>query len=167
MYGGGQQKNLRPGTENISGISGMKTAAGEMLRNIAANHSHAAVLKASVAEIISILPDTYINETGTSTSPYILNISFEGVKAEVLVHMLSKQNIYVSAGAACRKAGNPPLTGMGFSKKRAESAIRFSFSYANTLEETETVKDALEKNVRELRKIRTRRSRANEKNPIN
>jgi cysteine desulfurase len=155
MYGGRQQSALRPGTENITGIVQMAATASAMFRDMDINYNHAASIKAILASVTNELPDVYINESSPDTLPYILNMSFLGVKGEVLVHTLSEEGIYVSMGAACRnkKPDVSPLVLMGFVPARAESAIRFSFSPLNTREEAEIVKDALIKHVKALRKV--------------
>jgi cysteine desulfurase len=156
MYGGGQQRNLRPGTENITGILGMAQAAGFMKNNFDAHYNHATKIKTIISDLTHEIDDCYINALNPSqTSPYILNMSFTGIKAETLVHSLSEQGIYVSMGAACNSRKKiSPLVAMGFSKERAESAIRFSFSPFNTMEEAETVKNAVINTVNALRKIK-------------
>jgi len=155
FHGGGQEANLRSGTENVSSAVSLAQAALFLHTHQSAHHAHVTQLHASLADIARDIPDTYINATD-STSPYILNLSFLGTRGEVIVHMLSERGIYVSMGAACKsrnKRDTSSLALMGYTKDRAESAVRFSFSHINTLAEVEETKHALKQCVAQLRKI--------------
>ncbi|MCL1845052.1 MAG: aminotransferase class V-fold PLP-dependent enzyme [Defluviitaleaceae bacterium] len=155
LHGGGQENALRAGTENLRGALKTAHAAKTLAADLKKNHTHAADLKSSLLELTRALPDVFENALTATTSPYILNLSFIGIKGETLVHVLSENGIYASMGAACRsrKKQKSALEVMGFDKSRAESAVRFSFSHLNTLEETETVKKIIIKKVSELRRI--------------
>ena len=142
FYGGGQQQNLRPGTENVPGILAMAAAAKE-------RQDHDKILR--IKNILSDLGD--INQAAEQASPYILNMSFKGIRGETLTNLLSAKGVCVSMGAACQ-TGKKKLTlvNMGFSKERAESAIRFSFSSANTEEEALQAKEIIKECLAELKK---------------
>lgn len=90
------------------------------------------------------------------SSPKILNVSFLKTKGEVLTHFLGMSEIYVSTGSACssKKGNSRILTNMGISSNVVDGAIRFSFSYNNTLKEMEKVVEVLKKNVERIRKMR-------------
>jgi len=137
MYGGEQEKKLRPGTENVYGVLHMV----EALR-LPQDISNVAAIKHILAKIAIELPNVFVNSQMLDQSPYILNMSFLGVKAEPLVHLLSEKGVYASMGAACRtkKNSKSPLVLMGFSNERADSAVRFSFSALNTVEEAYAAK---------------------------
>ncbi|MDF2522305.1 MAG: cysteine desulfurase, partial [Clostridia bacterium] len=87
----------------------------------------------------------------------ILNVSFEGIRGEVMLHSFEDYNIYVSTGSACSaKKGahkNYVLPAMGLNQAQAEGAIRFSFSYQNTIEEIDYTIDAIKKILPFLRRI--------------
>ena len=155
QHGGGQEGGMRSGTENVGAITQLAEAAGIMHHGVVSNRSHVADIKAVMLSLHDALSDVCINVLGCETSPYILNMSFLGVKGEVLVHALSEKGIYVSVGAACRsrKRARSALEIMGFAPEIAESAIRFSFSPYNTLEETEQARDTIIKEVTRLRKV--------------
>jgi len=93
-------------------------------------------------------------------SPYILNVSFRGIRGEVLLHLLEDANIFVSTGSACTSKskggviGSHVLEAMKLTKKEVEGAIRFSFSPENTKEEIDKTIDALKKGLVFLRRIR-------------
>ena len=156
MYGGGQENDYRPGTENVSTIAQMADTATDLHKNIDSNRMHVAKINTVIASLQGILPDVTVNNLGAQTSPYILNMSFLGTKGEVLVHALSEKGLYVSMGAACRsrKKAVPALSLMGYSSQIAESAIRLSFSHLNTLEEAHTACDLIETEVKRFRKMK-------------
>ena len=89
----------------------------------------------------------------------ILNVSFVGVRSEVLLHVLESNGIYVSSGSACnskKESVSYVLSAMNFSKERTDSAIRFSFSHFNTKEEMDYVCDVVKKEVENLLRIMRR-----------
>ena len=143
MYGGGQQKKLRPGTENVPGILAMAAAANE-----SRNADYEKVKK--IKKFFFGLGEE--NRITEMTSPYILNLSFPGIRGEVLTSLLSSHGVMVSMGTACRTAKKESaLQTMGFSRDRAESAIRLSFSNMNTIEEARQAKEIIQKCVVELK----------------
>ena len=153
VYGGGQENNLRSGTQNTWGILQTANVINNLHSNMATNHGHVKSIRDYMAELTTILPDCYVN--GNHTSPYILNMSFIGVKGEVLVHMLSERGVYVSTGAACKSRKNVKtiLEAMGYDKARAESAVRLSFSHLNTMVEAEYARNVIAECVTTLRRI--------------
>ncbi|MCL2572309.1 MAG: aminotransferase class V-fold PLP-dependent enzyme [Defluviitaleaceae bacterium] len=153
--GGGQEGGLRGGTENVSGIVQMAEAVENLAPALDDNRLHVAKIKSIVMGIIDDLPDVLVNSLG-DTSPYLLNMSFLGVKGEVLVHALSAKGLYVSMGAACRSRSKAKsdLELMGFERQVAESAIRFSFSPYNTIPEAEIARGLITDEVNRFRKMR-------------
>ncbi len=139
LHGGGQQKDLRSGTENVPGIVGITEAARECYAQLEENRSHLYHLKQLFAEELSTLEGVRINgRTKEDSAPHIISVSFEGVRSEVLLHALEEKGIYVSAGSAC--SSNKPsishtLQGIGLSKELSGSTLRFSFSFDTTEEE--------------------------------
>ncbi len=92
-------------------------------------------------------------------SPYILNVSFEYVKGEVLLHYLEDKGIYVSTGSACssRRTGKSHvLSALGLSNLQIEGAIRFCFSYENTKEDIDYTIEVLKNSIEEIRQITMR-----------
>lgn len=154
MHGGGQQQGLRPGTENTSGILAMAAAAEAQWEKQVEHRTHVSDLYCLLSNLEKELPDCFINRRSDCYSPYILNMSFAGVNGETLVHTLTQERIYISMGAACRarKKDRSPLYSLpGMDDVRVKSAIRFSFSVENTIEEAETVKTVVIRCVNELR----------------
>ena len=114
-----------------------------------------AVKKRLAEGILSEIPKTHINGPSIEdASPYVLNVSFNGIRSEVLLHALEEKEIYVSAGSACssKKKGSSVLSALGLSETRIEGAIRFSFCRYNTVEEADECLRVLKEKVAFLRK---------------
>lgn len=138
MYGGGQETLMRSGTENVPGISGFGLAADMTLKNLEENSSKVSALKHLLKAGLSESGIDCDIITPENSSPYILNVSFAGLKAEVLLHHLEERKIYVSTGSACSSRKNVRshvLTSMGLAPELIDGAIRFSFSAFNTKDE--------------------------------
>ncbi len=154
LNGGGQQKNIRSGTENVVGIAAFSQASEDI-----SNYNRAYVgelrnyLKKGIEENIDRIK---INESKEETqAEHILNISFLGLRSEILLHSLEMHDIYVSTGSACSTNKPMPshvLTAIGCSHEETDSAIRFSFSENLTVKDMDTVIGALKKEVSNIRK---------------
>ena len=156
MIGGGQQLNYRSGTENVSGILGMELACQIANENMQENFNKVAHLKNLFIEQIRKdlgEVDYQINQNETNNSPYILSVSFKGLKSEVLMHLLERENVLVGTGSACssKKQENRVLQSMGKQPDYVKGNIRISFSRMNTTEEVETASKAFTKAVLELK----------------
>ena len=141
IYGGGQQKGMRSGTDNVPGIAGLGVAAKMVYTDFEEKIKHMYQLKEHLAEGFLKLPDVRLNGMELREgAPQILSASFLGVRSEVLLHTLEEKGIYVSAGSACsshkRKAAGT-LSAMGMEAAQRESTLRFSFSEENTFEEVD------------------------------
>lgn len=140
ILGGGQQKGMRSGTDNVPGIAGLGAAAAKMYANLEENAASMRACRDMLAEGLAEMENVVLHGPSDPerTAPYILNASFIGVRSEVLLHTLEDKGIYVSAGSACsthKKSGSPTLSAIGCPEKEKESAIRFSFSEMTTPEE--------------------------------
>lgn len=159
IIGGGQEGGLRSGTENLPGISGFGVAALEAVTDKQKKAEQVHSLKKHFAERLSEIEDIVINSPlDSSHIDNILNVSFGGVRGEVLLHALEDYNIYVSTGSACsaKQAGhrNHVLPALGLKERYVEGAVRFSFSYLNTLEEVDYTIEALKKVLPFLRRLK-------------
>ncbi len=138
LYGGGQESLIRSGTENVSGICGFGLASEIIFKNIEDSYKKAnAIRKLFIEELNDKISDIKIISPDSSL-PYILNVSFRGVKAEVLLHHLEEKNIFVSTGSACSSRKNihsHVLKAMGIESYDIEGAVRFSFSSFNNEEQ--------------------------------
>lgn len=156
IFGGGQQKGLRSGTENVPGIAGLAKAVEEVYANLDEDTGRMRGLKEYFIAGIQGLQDIQINgSTGMDSSPHIISISIRGIRSEVLLHALEERGIYVSAGSAC--ASNKPaysaaLKAMGVEKELLDSTLRFSLSLFNTKEEIDYTLQALYDIIPMLRK---------------
>lgn len=160
ISGGSQEKGLRAGTENLPGIIGLETAAQITFKNINENYSKVKELKEYIVGELEKIDNIRINSPlRDEFSPYILNVSFIGVRAEVLLHLLEESNIYVSTGSACTSKGSVSsgsyvVKALGLNKNEIESAIRFSFSSDNTKEEIDKTIEVLKTSLVFLRRVR-------------
>jgi cysteine desulfurase len=158
LVGGGQERGLRSGTENVPAIAGLGLAALMARERLSARAENAAACKRRLfAAVAAGTEDVRLNgPEGEGASPYILNLSFLGVKGEVLLHDLERRGVCVSAGAACssrKKGGSAVLAAMGLSAAESEGAIRFSFGDFNTEEESDRAAEAVCEAVARFRRI--------------
>lgn len=161
VFGGNQESSLRPGTENTTGILGFGKSLKEVLKNKRQCYNQVMKIKKGFIERMEREVDNafLITENLDEESPYILNVSFLGVKSEVLLHSLESVGIYVSSGSACTsKEDNHShvLKAIGLKDERIDSAIRFSFSRYTTEEEIDYTLEQLKTIVEDLRKIMKR-----------
>lgn len=157
LLGGGQQKNVRSGTENVPGIAGMLLAAQTCVAQRDHMLEHMAECQRYLGQsILNEIPETWINGPDLGEgAPYILNVGFKDVRAEVLLHALEAQGIYVSSGSACsshKKEKDGVLIAIGNQKDQLDHAIRFSFAHDTTLEALERVVTVLKEQVTILRR---------------
>ncbi len=151
ITGGGQEKNMRSGTESVPLISGLKGAVDD-LGDVNKNLENTSKLWQYTKDILLETGLVSINSSD-DVLPYILNISVTGYRSETLLHFLESRGVYVSSGSACAKgAGSYVLGEMGLSKNRTDSALRISFSRFNTTADAEKLKDALVAATQKLRR---------------
>lgn len=161
LHGGGQQMNLRSGTDNVPGAAGMARAAELLYQHYdedmerlysCKRHFMDGVRKLEDVRINGLLPD---RPDGEGTAPHIVSVSFGGVRSEVLLHALEEEGIYVSAGSACSAHKPQPsatLKAIGVEKRMLEATIRFSFSVYTTMEEIDYTLQALYDKIPILRR---------------
>ena len=139
IFGGGQQKDLRSGTENVPGIVGLAEAAKEIYTDFEYKIQHLYEIKEYFVEKVTELEGTKINGlTGKESAPHVVSVSFPGIRSEVLLHSLEDKEIYASAGSACssnKPAVSATLKAINAPKEHLDSTLRFSFSVHNTKEE--------------------------------
>lgn len=158
IHGGGQQKGMRSGTENVPAIAGLGVAAGEMYRNLEANREHLFALRDYFIEETEKIDGVTVNgRKDHDSAPHIVSVSIEGVRAEVILHTLEDRNIYVSAGSACssnKPAVSSTLQSIGLKKELLDSTVRFSFSVHTTKEELDYALEAMRETIPMLQKYR-------------
>ena len=141
INGGGQQKDRRSGTENVPAIAGLGYAAGRIYKELNEEREKLYMLKKHMAERMSEVEGSHVNcltEDIKDCAPHILSVSFDKIKAEVLLHALEEKGVYVSSGSAC-SSNHPGISGslkaVGIDKSLLDSTLRFSFCAENTVEE--------------------------------
>jgi cysteine desulfurase len=137
LYGGGQESNLRSGTENLPAIAGFR-AAVELAYESNELEYITTLNKYFRKELLKKIPKTFIISDKRVSSPYIIALSLPGTKAEVIQHMLESKNVFVSVGSACsshKKGKSHVLLEMGLEGKVIDGAIRVSFSKFNTYDQ--------------------------------
>ena len=156
IYGGGQQKGMRSGTENVAGIAAFARAAEIMHSNLDADMNRLYELRDMFIQGVSQIDKVKVNGcVGNESAAHIVSLSVSGVRSEVLLHALEDKGIYVSAGSAC--SSNKPqlsatLKAIGIEKDLLHSTIRFSFSVFTTEEEIQYTVQTLREIIPELRK---------------
>ncbi|ATY58204.1 TPA: cysteine desulfurase family protein [Staphylococcus argenteus] len=143
IQGGGQEYGVRSGTINLPSDIALVKAMKIANDNRESLHTYVASLNKDIREFVESFRGVYIN-SAINGSPFILNISFPGVKGEVLVNAFSKYDIMVSTTSACsskRNKLNEVLTAMGLSDKAIEGSIRLSFGATTTKEDIEKFKE--------------------------
>ena len=147
VFGGGQQKGVRSGTENVPGIAGMAKAAELVYANLEEDVKVLYELRQYFVKGILKMDGVQVNGLpGTGSAPHVVSVSVRGVRSEVLLHALEDRGIFVSAGSAC--ASNHPKTSetlkaMNLEKDLLGSTIRFSFSVFTTKQELDYTLQAM------------------------
>ena len=160
IFGGGQQKGLRSGTENVPGCAGLGAAVREVYTDHEAKIERMYQLRERLIAGLKELPGVTINgHEGRENAPQIVSASFEGVRSEVLLHALEDRGVYVSSGSAC--SVNHPgvsgtLKGIGVKKELLDSTIRFSFGLFNEPEEADYCLEVLREVLPVLRRYRAK-----------
>ncbi|MBP5410626.1 MAG: cysteine desulfurase [Lachnospiraceae bacterium] len=167
LYGGGQQKDRRSGTENVPGIAGLGVAVKEWFSDAVGRRKHLYEIKERFVRSMESVPDAIVNgvftgegdlsETVLRTAPHIASVSFPGVRSEVLLHALEEKGVYVSSGSAC-SSNHPAISGtlkaIGVREDLLDSTLRFSFSFETTEEEIDAAVEALRELVPKHRRYK-------------
>lgn len=159
LFGGGQQRGMRPGTENVPAIAGLGLAS-KIIYGMESHIEKLYYLKEQFIKRLGKIDGVTINGTDgillKDTAPHIISVSFEGVKSEVLLHALAAKGIFVSSGSAC-SSNHPGVSGtlkaMGIKDTLLDSTLRFSFSVFTTEEQINYAIDVLEEELPLLRRF--------------
>jgi cysteine desulfurase len=160
LFGGGQQKGMRSGTENVPGIAGLGAAVNKIYENHAEKREKLYQLKKALIEGLSQYDGVTIHGIeGVSleeTAPHIVSAGFASVKSEVMLHALAQEGVFVSSGSAC-SSNHPELSGtlqaVGVSNDLLDSTLRFSFSVMTTTEQIDYAVAAVGKVLPVLRRF--------------
>ena len=156
LFGGGHQKNIRSGTENVPGTAGLGLAAKMIYQDMDMKVALMRELKNYFIEGISKIEDTTIHGfTDEGSAPHIISVGIAGIRSEVLLHALEDKGIYVSSGSAC--SSNHPsvsgvLKGIGAADEYLDATLRFSMSEFTTKEEIDYTLETLYNCIPMLRK---------------
>lgn len=151
LYGGEQQREMRPGTENVGGILAFAAAAEET----SGDNSYLLSLRKRLADRLSEDKNIKFNGSDEYNSGSILNASFVGIKAEILLHAAEARGVYVSTGSACSSHKPQPshvLTAMGLSAKEIGGAVRISLDPTTTEDEIDEAARILIEEARNIRR---------------
>ncbi|MBC2575363.1 cysteine desulfurase family protein [Peptostreptococcus canis] len=162
ITGGGQEFNIRPGTENVPGIYGMGKAIEILFKDIDSNIESMKSKRNYLFDRISEkIEDFKINTDLDNGVCHILNISFKDIKGEILLHYLEGDDICVSTGSACssKKKGSHVLNAIGLIPSQIDGAIRFSVSDTTTNDEIDYAVDKLKSHIDTIRLISKRKGR--------
>ncbi|MDE7232851.1 MAG: cysteine desulfurase [Lachnospiraceae bacterium] len=155
-YGGGQQRGMRSGTENLPGIAGFAKAAELVYQNLDRDVEKMYTLRERLTDGVINVENVVVNGCpGREGAPHIVSLSVRGVRSEVLLHALEERGIYVSAGSACAAHKPQPSTtlkAIGVERDLLESTIRFSLSCFTTEEEIDYTVQNLQEIVPMLRR---------------
>lgn len=141
IYGGGQQKGMRSGTENVPGVAALGEAAAEIYEDFDEKIARMYALKERFMKGVTEMEGVTVNgKTDQESAPHVISVSIDGVRSEVMLHSLEEAGIYVSAGSACssnKPAVSRTLKSIGLPNKLLESTIRISFCVNTTEEEVD------------------------------
>ncbi|UII55189.1 cysteine desulfurase [Cytobacillus spongiae] len=156
MTGGNQELKLRSGTENVAGMVSMAKALRLTLEKRELELTKLEQIKQYIRDELERIDEIVIHTPKSQAAPHILNFSVKGFKSEVFVHALEENKVYVSTTSACsskKSATSQSLLSMGVPHELAQSAIRMSFSFENTMIEAETALNVMKEKITELRKV--------------
>jgi len=142
VYGGGQERGVRSGTESLP-LIGAFAKAVELAPRASETLEKAEGLRSVLLGRLAEIPEICVNSSKDGL-PYIVNLSAVGVRAETMLHFLAQRGVYVSAGSACGRAKpSHVLEAMGLSRERVASALRVSFSRFSTKEDVDALVEGL------------------------
>ena len=154
LYGGGQERGHRAGTENVPAIAGLAAALAQADANLPANTARCLDLRQRLTERLLAIPGTHLNGDAAQRLPGNVNITFDGVEAETLLLLLDEAGICASAGSACSAGAVEPshvLLALGLTPAQAKSTLRLTLDAANTAEEIDTAAAVITACVQRLR----------------
>lgn len=160
ILGGGQQRGMRSGTENVPAIAGMGEAISIIYQDHAQKVEQLYALKKRLIDGLLAMEGVTVNGINEialeETAPHIVSASFAGIKSEVMLHALAQEGVYVSSGSAC-SSNHPELSGtlraIGVDERLLDSTLRFSFSVLSTPEEVDYALTAVDKVLPMLRRF--------------
>ena len=160
LIGGGQESGMRSGTTNAPGVMAFYAAVSDYSEHREEYDQSILAVKKRLYSNLTRIRDVRLNGPSVEEgAAHILNMSFMGVRGEVLLNALSEKGLCVSTGSACaahKRGKNRILNAMGITGDRQDGAIRFSFSHYNTPAEADTAAQLIEDQLNILRRFRRR-----------
>ena len=156
LVGGGQEKGLRSGTENVPAIAGLGRAAQTIYVNRERKNEHLREITDYMRGWFQENVDHILLNSSEDGAPHILSISFEKTRGEVLLHTLEQSGIYVSTGSACssnKKGQSHVIKAMGRTDKQVEGTLRFSLCDSCTMDEAKFVCEKTREAVERFRRL--------------
>lgn len=156
LGGGGQEENIRSGTENTPGIVAMAKALRLTTENFAEKVNHMKAIQQYFFTELSMIPGVKLNTPQKNCAPHIVNFSLPGFKTEVFISALSERGVYVSTTSACSVQRNEPsktLLAMGCGDDIASTSVRISLSFENTMDEAKEAMKAIKECINDLKSV--------------
>jgi len=156
LSGGNQERKLRSGTENVAGFVAMAKALRMTMGKSELGFVNMKKIQSSLRKGLNEIEGVKIHTPLEGAAPHILNFSLEGIRSEVFLHALETDGVFVSTTSACsskKKSPSKTLLAMGVSEEVADSSIRISLTFDNTLEEARAAMTAINKYANQLRKV--------------
>jgi len=155
VHGGGQEKGMRSGTENVPAIVGMAKAARLAMEQQPSFYKQLYEWRRMLINGIRDIPGLVItgSEQEEDMAPHIVHIMLPGMRSEVVVHALEQHDIYISTRSACSSGEQSPsrvLLAMGYDLEHASSGLRISYALEHTPQDAETFCRAFKQVTREL-----------------
>ena len=155
IYGGGQEKGKRGGTENVAGIIGMGAAVEDSMRNMSARYNKEKNLRDyMVKRILGEIPNVSLYGHYTNRLPGNASFTFDGINGTSLVVIMDEEGVCISAGSACAASAEKPshvISALGIPKEKAYGTIRITIGHENTRKEIDYTVEKLKASVKELR----------------
>ncbi len=155
IRGGGQERGMRAGTENLHSINGLATALKDAQEHMQQNTAYITGLRDALRNGLDKIDGAGFNGSREHCLPGTVNYSFQGVNGETLLSLLSNEGICCSSGSACSAGSLEPshvLLALGLSHETAKSALRFSLCEYNTMDEVQTIITKVTEAVNRLRR---------------
>ncbi|MDG0793249.1 cysteine desulfurase [Cohnella ginsengisoli] len=158
LAGGGQESDARSGTHNLPGIVGMAQALRLALESMPERRARMYGLRRRLLGLVQDIPELVLNspEDERFASPQIVNLSYPGMRPEVLLHMLEEHGVLVSTQSACSSKSLKPsrvLMAMGLGEARGAGSIRISFGDEHAAEDIDTLAERLRMTVAKLKPL--------------
>ena len=155
IYGGGQQRGIRPGTENVVGIVALGVAVQLAVAELDLVASQTKRLRDELErQICASIPAAQVNGAGGERAPHISNISFPNTRNDAVLMHLDLAGVFCSSGSACNTGVSSPshvLSAMAVPPELARASVRFSFAHDNTHSDVDRVAEVLPGIVQRVR----------------